>query len=220
LIIQPFKEKNMSSFSIQAIKDTLQGIQGTISSKITPAVGTFLGKSFTFISANPLTAVAVVAAVITVSLVVFAVYKHYQYHKQLKAENAFLKNTEKLAFVDLKKENKKITALVKEKEILESENRDLASLSAILQNEKKYYKNEKKIIKNESDLLINDLKEVRAELDTAVKVGCEMDDKIAHLEKTIIDNEEKALTIEEQDFSIIESLDKEIQSLKEQLLAK
>ncbi len=143
----------MSSFSVQGCKNTLHCMQKT-ASKVIPQAGVFLGKVVTVISANPLATAAVVAAVIVVSLVVFATYKHYQYHQQLKADNASLNrslevatdNTE-MAVNDLKKENKKITVLVKEKEILEIE--------------KEYYKSENEIIKNELKLdYVNFAKEI------------------------------------------------------------
>lgn len=191
----------MNSFSAQ-YKDTLHDIKG-LSSKIIPVTGTFLGKSVTVISANPLATAAFVAAVIVVSLLIFAAYKHYQNHQQLKVDNASLRNllctatlNAELVVIDLKKENKKITALVKEKEILENENRDLANLSAILKNEKEYYKNEKEILENESNSLINELKE--SNVNFVIEINS--------LEDKMLQNDKAALTEQERLMDLITSL--------------
>ena len=183
----------MNSFPAQ-YKDTLHDIKG-VSSKIIPVTGTFFGKTITFISTNPVAAVAVVAAVIVVSLVIFAAYKHYQNHQQLKVDNASLRNllctatlNAELAVIDLKKENKKITALVKEKEILENENRDLTNLSAII-------KNEKEILENESNSLINELKE--SNVNFVIEINS--------LEDKMLQNDKAALTEQERLMDLITS---------------
>ena len=196
----------MNSFSIQAVKDTLNDMHGVITSKVIPVVGTFLGHSVTLILANPLATVAVVAAVITVSIVIFAAYKHYQFHQQLKADNASLKNFLGNASVDLKQENKKKTALIKENEVKVEKALEIGNFAVECQN-------------SEIEKVTAKLKEVKADLKTAGDVqgtlsneNSTLQAKIKELEKDRALDQEAAEQVVSEQFVKIQKLEKQILS--------
>ncbi len=148
----------MSSLTVQGFKDTLQSMQAN-ASKVIPQAGVFLGKAITVISANPLATAAVVAGVITVSLLVFAAYKHYQYYQQLKADNAALKNSLDSANVKVQK------ALETGNFAVECQNSEIEKLTNALKKVKA------------------DLNEVNADSKTAEELRIEKQNEINQLTK-------------------------------------
>lgn len=146
----------MNSFSIQAVKDTLHDMHGVITSKVIPAVGTFLGKSVTFISANPLATAAVVAAVITVSLVIFAAYKHYQHHQQLKADVIRMKNEVATANVARNTLGIEKLYLIEEKKILKDENQIFQNQNANLKAKIEKLEDDRALDQEAAELVVAD----------------------------------------------------------------
>ena len=143
----------MNSFSIQAVKDTLNDMHGVITSKVIPTVGTFFGKSVTVISANPLATAVVVAAVITVSLLIFAAYKHYQNHQQLKANVISLNNDFENVKEILNNEKK---YYIDEKKDLENQNTDLRTYLKEVKAELVQLKEDRALDQEAAELVVAD----------------------------------------------------------------